>query len=284
MLEKTDLRKCKEIAYNIIDNVKQVKIIDNSNVNIEKIHPFLLEAFSNIDLTKKEKLMSNLKKYNATVIEIYEVEKYINSVNPYFLMTRQINIFENEGAYILAKYACKSVIDDIKDFYEFAFWIRYPFTLDFLEKTIELINMKDFCKYLMEIWVNKNETLQIFKMKSFTFNYKKDQERFIKYFKLAEKKYLMNKNELDIYNKMDCNVTIYRGLAEFNKDNIRGISWTINKDIAQNIFANAEKGKKGYVYKAQINKKDIFSYCNARNEEEVIVDYNMLNNIELLES
>ena len=182
MLEKTDLRKCKEIAYNIIDNVKQVKIIDNSNVNIEKIHPFLLEAFSNIDLTKKEKLMSNLKKYNATVIEIYEVEKYINSVNPYFLMTRQINIFENEGAYILAKYACKSVIDDIKDFYEFAFWIRYPFTLDFLEKTIELINMKDFCKYLMEIWVNKNETLQIFKMKSFTFNYKKDQERFIKYF------------------------------------------------------------------------------------------------------
>lgn len=279
MLEKTNLEECKRVAKEILDNAKP--IILKETYSKEKIHPFILEIFGNIDFRQSEKHIERLKKYNASIVEIYKANNMLNRIQFEIPFNYPVNVFEDDGAYILAKYGCKEIVDEIKEYKEFGYWIRYPFTLDFLEKTINFISMKDFCKYLMEIWVHIDETLQIFRIKTLVY-IEKQQERFRKYFKEANKKELMDKEEFKIFSELDEIVTVYRGLTEENKNNIKGLSWTMNKDIAQYQFATALEPKGGYVYKAKINKNDIFAFCNQRKEEELIVDYTKLYDIELL--
>lgn len=40
--------------------------------------------------------------------------------------------------------------------------------------------------------------------------------------------------------------------------------------------------EKGYIYKANINKNDIIAFCDQRAEKEIIVNYNKLYDIELV--
>jgi len=51
-------------------------------------------------------------------------------------------------------------------------------------------------------------------------------------------------------------------------------------DLEKAEWFSTRFGDIGYVYKGKINKKDILTYCNQRNEKEVILDYNKLYDIE----
>lgn len=95
----------------------------------------------------------------------------------------------------------------------------------------------------------------------------------------ANKKESMEEEEYKRYSKLDDIVTIYRGVRTNEKDAILGFSWTLNKDTAE-FFANRYDSD-GYVYKAKIKKEDIFFTEFGRNEQEVVVDYTKLMNLEL---
>ena len=88
---------------------------------------------------------------------------------------------------------------------------------------------------------------------------------------------MMQENDKEEFNKLPNEITVYRGLTTFNSDNIKALSWTLDENKAK-WFAT-RFSQNGKVYKANINKKDVFAYINLRNEKEIILDYRKLENI-----
>ena len=96
-------------------------------------------------------------------------------------------------------------------------------------------------------------------------------------FRSISPEYLMDKEELRQYQSLEDPVTVYRGVTPYNKRNVKGLSWTLDREQAE-WFAH-RFGEDGTVYTAQISKKYIFAIFNGRNEAEVIVDPKRLENI-----
>jgi hypothetical protein len=91
----------------------------------------------------------------------------------------------------------------------------------------------------------------------------------------------MSDGELNVFNNLPENLTIYRGVGVGRKK--MGLSWTENCDKAD-WFAKRfnQNGKQGYLLKAEINKKGILAYFNSRNEDELIVNTMCLKNIKTI--
>lgn len=182
-----------------------------------------------------------------------------------------LNILENKNEYLLAIKEMKNKIDKSKNYIQLLELITKPYKLVFFKYTNEYLNEKDFSKCLIDIWITDEYANQ---------NTDVSKDELIKFFKKASKTFIMNKEEFNVFSTLNNNVTVYRGITDYNKDNIRALSWTLDKEKAI-WFANRFLGK-GYIYKAKINKEDILAYCDQRNEKEIILDYTRLYDIELL--
>ena len=66
-------------------------------------------------------------------------------------------------------------------------------------------------------------------------------------------------------------------MTSYNADNVKALSWTLNKEKAE-WFAH-RFNQDGTVYEAQIDKKHIFAIFNGRNESEVVLDPQYLTDI-----
>ena len=96
----------------------------------------------------------------------------------------------------------------------------------------------------------------------------------LEWFLSADKNYLMEQSENDFFNSLPDVVTIYRGVTDYNKGNKKALSWTLSKKTAK-WFAT-RWNENGYIFEAKINKENIIAYCNKRNEQEIIVDFNKI--------
>ena len=105
-------------------------------------------------------------------------------------------------------------------------------------------------------------------------------DEFIKWFSQADRKNLMNKEEMQYFNNLPDEVNIYRGIAVGRAEQ-DGLSWTCNYDTAK-WFANRfnHGDKTGYIVKGTIAKKDIFAYLNGRNEDEILCNSKKIYNVE----
>lgn len=96
-------------------------------------------------------------------------------------------------------------------------------------------------------------------------------------FRSVAPEYLMDEEELRQYQELEDTVTVYRGVTPHNAKNIKALSWTLDRDVAE-WFAH-RFGENGTVYEAQIDKNHIFALFTGRNESEVIVNPNYLMDI-----
>ena len=96
-------------------------------------------------------------------------------------------------------------------------------------------------------------------------------------FKSADPKALMEDDEYEQLQELDDTLTVYRGVTSYNADNVKALSWTLNKEKAE-WFAHRFNDD-GAVYEAQIDKKHIFAIFNGRNESEVVLDPQYLTDI-----
>ena len=87
----------------------------------------------------------------------------------------------------------------------------------------------------------------------------------------------MNEEEYAAYRSLENPVTVYRGVTPYNAKNIKALSRTLDRDTAE-WFAH-RFGEEGAVYKAQIPKEHILAYFNGRNESEVVVNPQYLEQI-----
>lgn len=104
-------------------------------------------------------------------------------------------------------------------------------------------------------------------------------EEIRKMFEKANKELLMETDELKIFNKLENELTIYRGF--YSNEYYNALSWTLDKKTA--LFFAKRFGEKGSIYQANIKKENVYAYFNCTNEKELIVNYDKLYNIAKIE-
>lgn len=150
--------------------------------------------------------------------------------------------------------------------------VNKPYTLTFLKFASPHLSKADFSELLADAWIsseNPNNDPNLSKSK------------LISMFKNADPAVLMDESEYKELQTLDDPVTVYRGVTSHNAKNIRALSWTLDRGVAE-WFAH-RFNEDGTVYEAQINKEHILALFNGRNESEVIVDPKHLTDIEQAE-
>lgn len=88
----------------------------------------------------------------------------------------------------------------------------------------------------------------------------------------SNKEKLMRDEDIKFLKNLPDTFTIYRGGATKEKSKGYGISWTLNKDIAQQFVERKKYLAKDemVVHQIEISKSKVVAYFNDRNEEEII--------------
>ena len=89
-------------------------------------------------------------------------------------------------------------------------------------------------------------------------------------FRSIDPQKLMDEEERELFQSLDDVVTVYRGVTSYNAQNVKALSWTLDREVAE-WFAH-RFGQNGTVYEAQVRKENIHAVFLGRNEEEVILD------------
>ena len=173
-----------------------------------------------------------------------------------------INIIESRENLLLAQQECEKNIMMQTSVYDVYMIIRKSYRLTFLKFVKEYLSRKDMSELLAHAWVsseNPNQDVNV------------PIETSIKWFREADKKILMTKDDYRYYQSLPQTITAYRGVAIGR--NPKGLSWTCNLKTAE-WFANRfdEVGKSGYVQSVVVDKSCVLAYFNTRNEDELILD------------
>lgn len=158
--------------------------------------------------------------------------------------------------------------EDIESILNF---VRKSYKLTFLKflRANQIISMKECGNLLAEIW----SLIEVI-----THDVNVSKEQVLRWIKSADKNILMDAEEQKIFNNMEGEIIVYRGCRD--KRGAKGISWTLDEDIAR-WFAN-RWGNKGCCFKAKIKKEYVIGYVNNRSEKEIILDYHFIEDICLI--
>lgn len=185
------------------------------------------------------------------------------------------NILECESDLKLTREIKEKQIDEAQDVLQISMYITKPYKLAFLKYIEGYISPADIGRYIASNWsliehVNTDNNVTKYEI--------------IRYFEMSDKNTLMTKAEQAELESWPDEITVYRGVTEYNKKHIKGLSWTVNIKVAE-YFATRFKGAAGgsgatgAVYQAIIKKEHILAYITGRSEEEVVVNINGLENI-----
>lgn len=137
---------------------------------------------------------------------------------------------------------------------------RTNFQMAWVKFCADSLSEKDYSELLGEAWTrqeNPNDDVNV------------PVDEAIGMFREAEKRFLMNDDELKVYENLPNEFVAYRGIA--NGHNPNGLSYTLDKSVAE-WFANRFGDKDGYVLQAKVKKEDVLCYFDRRNESEVVID------------
>ena len=169
----------------------------------------------------------------------------------------------------------KNVIDilKMKDIDTFFCLVEKSRAVKYLSLAYKYMSKEDCAKALKNVWervdcVNSHRHMT--------------KGQFVKLFKLCDQADLMEAEELEFFNQLPEEITVYRGLEPVS-NNIKALSWTLSYKTADwfaNRFTKAGVYKTpGSVYQATIRKEHVFAYINGRHESEIVLDYNYLTDI-----
>ena len=180
----------------------------------------------------------------------------------------QANLLEDQTQLQKWRRQMARQIDRSESAFHIHLMVTKPYRLTFLKYAQQYLSNKDFSEMLNDAWVrseNPNSDPNV------------SQKELLAMFRAAQPTDLMEEDEYLKFRQLDDIVTVYRGVAEYNAENIKALSWSLDYDKAR-WFA-LRFGENGKVYEAQIAKEHIFAYFNSRIEQEVIVDPKHLMNI-----
>lgn len=183
----------------------------------------------------------------------------------------QLDITKSKDALNRWKAQISHEIDESRDVYQVYYLLNDSYQLMFFNEISKLLSKDDFSNLLGEAWVNSeyaNSDANVSK------------KEMLAHFKNADKSILMSEDEIETYNELDDSVVIYRGCSQKDRKNAKVLSWTTSFGRAK--WFSERWDEKGVIYCTIVDKKDILAYFNRRNEDEVIVDYNKLQEIKIV--
>lgn len=153
------------------------------------------------------------------------------------------------------------VIDEADSAFQIYMMVTKSYALRFLKFARHALSEKDFANILSDAWIrtespNNDPNLS-----------KRD---LVSLFMATDPALLMSEEDYQQFKDLDDVVTVYRGVTSVNANNVKALSWTLDRDTAE-WFAH-RFGESGTVYEAQIRKEHIYAYFSGRNESEVIID------------
>lgn len=172
-----------------------------------------------------------------------------------------LDITENDNILQAWQNYVTRLIDQAEKPYDIYMMINKPYGLSFLRYASSYLSREDFSEILSDAWIrseNPNSDPNLTK------------RQLLRMFEDADPAILMSPEERKQLDTLDDTVTIYRGVTSHNKTIGRALSWTLNQKTAE-WFAHRFKSA-GFVYQAQVDKKNIIALFNGRNESEIIVD------------
>jgi len=173
-----------------------------------------------------------------------------------------INILESEDNLQMAIKIWETNFNNADTVEKIYGFIRKSYRLTFLKFVKPYLSEKDFATLLADAWISSENPNQDVNVSTKTA---------ISWFKQANKKYLMSKEEYDYYESLPQTVTVYRGVAVGR--NPKGLSWTCNLKTAE-WFANRfnTENKQGYIQYLEVDKSLVLAYFNGRDEDEIVLD------------
>lgn len=148
-----------------------------------------------------------------------------------------------------------------------------PYILTFVKFTQEYMSDKDLGYVLNNFWTMVE---QISLDRNLT---GKD---IIDWFTRADKGTLMEEDELEAFNNLPDEVTVYRGVTSHNKSRKKAFSWSTDRKVAE-WFADRFQTGTGEVWTLTVPKERILCCFEGRNEHEVIVNLYGFNKKPLVE-
>ncbi len=171
------------------------------------------------------------------------------------------NILESESALNCWREEIGKQIKQAKSVHEIYPLVTKSYTFAFLKHTADYFSQKDLSEILSGAWVNTECP---------NLDQNLSQLQKLALFKAADPIYLMDASEREKLERLEEEVTVYRGVTSCNAKNIRALSWTLDYETAD-WFAHRYQAE-GKVYEARINKEHIYALFNGAGEWEVIVD------------
>ena len=151
------------------------------------------------------------------------------------------------------------MIDRQKSVVGISMLITKPYRLTFLRYIKPFLSLPDFSTLLSTIWIdseNPNQDVNV------------PVNMIAGWFREADPRILMSKEEFEVYDQLPDDFTVYRGVACGR--NPSGLSWTRNKKLAEwfaHRFDTPEK--KGYVRERRGKKGEVLAYFS--HEEEIVM-------------
>ena len=181
---------------------------------------------------------------------------------------KTLNIFENKDDLNTWRKGMEDIINKTDKPYSLYFLINKPYALVFVKFAMPYLSQKDFSSLLSDAWTRTE-------MPSNDSNFKPSE--FIKLFKSADKRFLMETDELQQYEELPDTVTVYRGVKSDRPNKVLQLSWTLDPDKAEWFAKRFDED--GVVYEATIDKKNILALFSRRDESEIIVDLDYLRDL-----
>ena len=173
-----------------------------------------------------------------------------------------VNILEDADALKKIQERYSQRIDNAKELLEIYAIIRKAYRLTFLKFVQDYLSDIDFAVFLADGWVsseNPNDDANV------------SLRTFVSWFRRADKKHLMTKEDYKVYKELPQAFRVYRGVGVGR--NPKGLSWTQNLSTAEWFAKRFDRGsKKGYIQTAVAKKSDALAYFNTRGEDEVVVN------------
>lgn len=183
-----------------------------------------------------------------------------------------VDILEDENALLKERKHIIEQIDKAERLEEIEGLLVNKYKLAFLKAACDYMSNNDIGAFFRRNWNSIEETSK---------DPNVSRSQIVKLFRQAEISSTTSTEDKELLDNLPDEVTIYRGVTEYNAGTIKGLSWSLSLDTAR-WFAH-RFGENGHVYKATINKKDVLALYTDRNESEVVVDFRRLQNVKMIE-
>lgn len=175
-----------------------------------------------------------------------------------------VDVFAKKEYFERFKKVMNRNIDKAQNVHMIFLHITKPYKMVCFKYVCDYLSEQDYGELLKDCW-----TMEEFTSK----NPDVSKKEMVSFFKRAKKEYIMDEEELKVYNNLPEQVTIYRGVRD--KRWLRELSWTLDYKQAE-WFATRFDSETSIVYEVTIPKREILTFINDRDEQEIIIDpYNL---------